>query len=755
MNKEKQQSELSDTADTFIVTVGIKGMHCAGCVATVEKAISEAEGVLSANVNLATETAQVKLATDIVDMQGIFDSVLSVGYEAVELKTDLDDETEFEKEQEAEFQNLKTRFIVAAGLTILVLLGSFHSHLPILYQISQQIMRISMLVLTALILFWSGRQFFRNAIIRARHGKADMDSLISLGTSSAYIYSALATLAPDFITTAGQSPDVYFDTAAVIITLILFGRMLESKAKRRASSAIRKLIGLQPRTTIVIRNGEEITIPTRQVVVGDLVLVRPGERIPVDGVVKEGSSAVDESMITGESMPVDKGPGDDVIGSTVNRMGSFQFEARKVGTKTVLAQIVRLVREAQGSKAPIQRLADKIASYFVPTVIMIAVLTFTIWFISESLPFALLNAISVLIIACPCALGLATPTAIMVGTGRGAEMGILIRSGEVLETIHNVNTVVFDKTGTLTVGKPSVVAVVPYDGHTEEEILQFTGSVEKLSEHPLAKAILERVKDFNLVLPSVSGFKAQPGHGAEAEVEGKHVIVGSPRLMKQVGIDIDQVSQEVDQITKQGQTAILTAIDKRIIGVLAVADSVKETAVDEISLLHQSGIKTFMMTGDTAETGQAIGEQVGIDRIISGVLPEDKAAEIQSLQKEGNKVAMVGDGINDAPSLVQADVGIALGTGTDIAMEASDVTLISGDLSGVRSAISLSHRTVKTIHQNLFFAFVYNSIGIPVAAGVLFPFFGVLLDPMFASAAMAASSLSVVINSLRLRKFNI
>jgi Cu+-exporting ATPase len=490
------------------------------------------------------------------------------------------------------------------------------------------------------------------------------------------------------------------------------------------------------------------------VLVGDIVLVRPGERIPVDGMVVEGHSAVDESMVTGESMPVDKGLGDEVIGATVNRMGSFRFEAQKVGTETVLSQIIRLVREAQGSKAPIQRLADKIASYFVPAVIMISLVTFIIWLTSETLPFALLNAISVLIIACPCALGLATPTAIMVGTGRGAEMGILIRSGEVLETIHKVNIVVFDKTGTLTVGKPSVVGMIPYHDFSEEEILQFTGSVEKLSEHPLANAILDRVNQLELTLSKVSEFNALPGHGVKGKVAGREVLVGSPRLMEQNGISFDYAIKEIEQITKRGQTPVLIALDKTLISVLALSDSVKENAEGVISRLHHQGINTVLLTGDSEETAKFIGKQVGIDRVISGVLPEGKTIEVQNLQEDGRIVAMVGDGINDAPSLVQADVGIALGTGTDIAMEASDVTLISGNLDGVISAIKLSNRTVRTIHQNLFFAFIYNSIGIPVAAGVLFPVFGVLLDPMFASAAMAVSSLSVVINSLRLRKYS-
>ena len=754
LNKEKKESEVSDLADISTVTIGIKGMHCASCVATVENAIREVQGVLSTSVNLATETAQVELATDIIDMQGIFNSVSSAGYEAVELKSDMNDKSEFETEQEEEFRSLQRRLFVAAGLTVLILLGSFQSQFAFSSQIPQQIMRMAMLVLTAPILFWSGRQFFRNAIVRARHGRADMDSLIAIGTLSAYIYSALATLVPEFFTTAGQTPEVYFDTAAVIITLILLGRMLESRAKKRTSSAIRKLIGLQPRNATVFRNGDEITIPTRKVLVGDIVLVRPGERIPVDGVVVEGHSAVDESMVTGESMPVDKGVGDEVIGATVNRMGSFRFEAQKVGTETVLSQIIRLVREAQGSKAPIQRMADKIASYFVPAVIMISLVTFIIWLTSETLPFALLNAISVLIIACPCALGLATPTAIMVGTGRGAEMGILIRSGEVLETIHKVNIVVFDKTGTLTVGKPSVVGMIPFHDFSEEEILQFTGSVEKLSEHPLANAILDRVNQLELTLSKVSEFNALPGHGVKGKVAGREVLVGSPRLMEQNGISFDYAIKEIEQITKRGQTPVLTALDKTLISVLALSDSVKENAEGVISRLHHQGINTVLLTGDSEETAKFIGKQVGIDRVISGVLPEEKTIEVQNLQEDGRIVAMVGDGINDAPSLVQADVGIALGTGTDIAMEASDVTLISGNLDGVRSAIKLSNRTVRTIHQNLFFAFIYNSIGIPVAAGVLFPFFGVLLDPMFASAAMAVSSLSVVINSLRLRKYS-
>jgi Cu+-exporting ATPase len=591
------------------------------------------------------------------------------------------------------------------------------------------------------------------------------------------------TLAPDFFRARGITPAVFYETAAVIITLILLGRLLEAIAKGRTSEAIKRLMGFQAKTARILRNGEERDIAVEAVRIGDLVIVRPGEKIPVDGAVREGASAVDESMLTGESLPVEKRPGDQVIGATLNKTGMFKFEATKVGKDTVLAQIIRLVEEAQGSKAPIQRMADYVASIFVPTVIGIAILTFLLWLAfgpSPAFLFALLNFVAVLIIACPCALGLATPTAIMVGTGKGAEQGILIRGGESLELAHKIQTIVFDKTGTLTKGQPEVTDILCQgaeplrnaecgmrngEGESEKsaicnlqsaialELLRLAASLERGSEHPLGEAILEKAKIGGVALSEVEEFEAVPGHGVRGKVDGRMVLLGNARLMQENGIHLGELADKAEEFAGQGKTPMFVAVDGEALGVIAVADTLKDHSVEAVRALHRLGVEVVMITGDNRRTAVAIAQQAGIDRILAEVLPDQKAEEVKKLQAEGRVVAMVGDGINDAPALARADVGIAIGTGTDVAIEASDITLIGGDLRGVVTAIELSKRTLRTIKQNLFWAFIYNIVGIPVAAGVLYPFFGILLNPVLASIAMAMSSVSVVSNSLRLRRF--
>jgi Cu+-exporting ATPase len=554
----------------------------------------------------------------------------------------------------------------------------------------------------------------------------------------------------------GLMLDVYFDTSAAIIVLILLGRFLESRAKGRTSEAIKKLMGLQPKTARVIRDGREMDISLKEVVPGDIVLVRPGEKIPVDGIVREGYSSVDESMVTGESIPIEKRAGDKVIGATINKSGSFQFEATRVGKDTVLAQIIRLVQEAQGSKPPIARMADVIASYFVPVVILVAIATFLIWVVfgpHPSLTYAFLNFVAVLIIACPCSLGLATPTSIMVGTGKGAENGILIRGAEALETAHQLHIIVLDKTGTLTRGEPSVTDIVESKRFTQKEILTLSASAERRSEHPLGEAILKKAMEEGLTLLDPKDFQAIAGQGIEATIDSKRILLGNKKMMDERKVNLNGMADRSEQLSREGKTPMFLAVDGEMAGVIAVADTLKDHSREAVEALHRMGLEVVMLTGDNRRTAEAIAKQAGIDRVLAEVLPEMKAEEVRRLQSEGKKVGMVGDGINDAPALAQADVGIAIGTGTDVAMESSDITLIGGDLKGIVTAIALSKATIRNIKQNLFWAFAYNTILIPVAAGVLFPFFGILLNPIFAAGAMAFSSVTVVSNALRLRRF--
>jgi Cu+-exporting ATPase len=619
------------------------------------------------------------------------------------------------------------------------------------------------LALTTPVVFYSGWQFYRSAWAAMRQRLADMNTLIAVGTGAAYLYSLAATIAPGFFAPghegmAGMTkPPVYFEAAGVIIALILLGRMLESRARGKTSDAIRKLVGLQAKTARVIREGREQDIAIGDVMIGDTIIVRPGEKIPVDGVILEGASAVDESMLTGESLPVDKAMGDTVFGATINKTGAFRLTATKVGKDTVLQQIVRMVQEAQGAKAPIARLADRISGVFTPVVIAIAIVTFIVWFAlmpaDVRLPMALQAFVAVLIIACPCALGLATPTAIMVGTGRGAENGILIKGGESLETAHRLQTIVLDKTGTITRGKPELTDVMAANGFDEQELLRIVATAENVSEHPIAEAIVRGATARGLQLTEAREFNAVAGHGIEARIDDHQVLIGNAKMMRERNVSLDSFADRAARLAAEGKTPMFAAIDGRLAGVLAVADQIKAESRAAIGALQEMGLEVVMITGDSRATAEAVAREVGITRVLAEVLPNEKADEIKRLQSEEKIVGMVGDGINDAPALARADVGIAIGTGTDVAIEASDVTLISGDLRGVVTAIRLSRATVRTIKQNLFWAFIYNVIGIPIAAGLLYPLTGWLLSPIIASAAMSLSSVSVVTNSLRLRRF--
>jgi len=738
----------------------IEGLHCASCVASSEEAIIGVPGVISAAVNLASSRATVEYAGEI-DVAALKRAVSEAGYKLGAESATIEDVS---LTAEREIKSLRSRFIVAMTLGVIIMaLGfvpEFSGKAYLLWAVATPVQ------------FWAGWRFYKGMWAALRHRRADMNTLIAVGSSAAYFYSVVAVLFPHAFVSGVIEAELYFDTAVVIIALILLGRFLEARARGRTSGAIKKLIGLRPSTASVIRNGQEFAIPVDDVQVGDLVLVRPGEKVPVDGVIRQGYSAVDESMISGESLPVDKKAGDEVIGATINRTGSFQFEATRVGKDTTLSHIVRLVEEAQGSKAPIQRLADIIAGYFVPAVIGIALITFAIWFFlgpEPSLNYALLNFVAVLIIACPCALGLATPTAIIVGTGLGAEHGILIRSAETLEKAHRIKTVLLDKTGTLTLGSPKVTDTIAVAPFTQDELLQLAASAEKSSEHPLGKAIVAEAAGKKLAMLPVSDFNSLPGLGIEARVDGKRLELGNLKLMQERNVSVAGLEQSADQLWGQGKTVMFLGTDGWLSGLLALSDSLKPTAKEAVVDMHRLGLEVAMVTGDNHRAAVSIAKEAGIDRVLAEILPENKAAEVRKLQAEGRVVAMVGDGINDAPALAQADVGIAIGTGTDVAIETADITLMSGDLRGIPASIALSKRTMRTIRQNLFWSFAYNVILIPVAAGVLYLAFGNngvpsglqfflgsygFLNPMLAAAAMALSSVSVVTNSLRLRRFD-
>jgi len=734
------------------VTIPISGMTCASCVATLEKVLSQVPGVTRAQVNLATERATVEFVAGAVGLAELRKAVTDAGYKPLEVSTDRDREAEAREREE---RDLRTKFIVSAVLAGLIFLISLPHMVGLSHLLHFSLLTsyFSLLLATP-VQFWAGFRFYRGFFKALKHGTADMNTLIAVGTSAAYFYSLAVVLFPGFFSLAGYGAAVYFDTSAVIIALILLGRWLEAKAKGRTSQAIKRLVGLAPKTARVLCGKEEVDVAIEEVVPGDLIRVRPGEKVPVDGIIAEGSSSLDEAMLTGESLPVDKGVGSRVFGGTLNKVGSFVFKAEKVGRDTMLAQIIRLVEEAQGSKAPVQRLADKVASAFVPIVIGIAVLTFILWLIFSPPPVftqALLAFVAVLIIACPCALGLATPTAIMVGTGKGAESGILIKSGEALERLEKVTTVVFDKTGTLTKGEPKVVEVAGF-GMDMNAVLSLASAVEKGSEHPLGEAVVVEAKNRGIAIPDASDYEAVPGKGMLAMVNNQKVLVGKPEWLKELGVEVPSEAQAtIAEWSGKGRTAIGVASDHKLKGLMALADVLKDEAHAAVQSLDKAGLSVVMITGDSKGTAQAIAQEAGIERVLSEVLPQDKSREVKRLQGEGKVVAMVGDGINDGPALAQADVGIAMGSGTDVAMEAGDITLMRGDLRGVARAIALSRKTMGTIRWNLFWAFAYNVLGIPIAAGVLYPFFHITLNPMIAAGAMAASSVFVVTNSLRLR----
>jgi len=730
----------------------IIGMHCASCVRVTERALKKTSGVSNAVVNLATQKASVTFDSDICKPNDLADSVAKTGYV---LNIDASEE-DIQKEKNRQMQNLRNKVVVSLGLGVLILWGSF----PGLMDTAPGFLRnfYIQLILATPVQFWAGLEFYRATIPALKNRTANMDTLVVLGTTVAYSYSVFVTFFPKIIMELGMEIMPYFDVTVIVIGLILLGRYFEVKAKAGTSMAIKKLIGLQAKTARVIRGEKEFSISIEMVMAGDVIRVRPGEKIPVDGQILSGESSIDESMITGESLPVEKKKGDIVVGSTINKLGTFTYRATKIGADTMLAQIVKLVEEAQGSKAPIQRLADVVSSYFVPIVMMLAFLTFGLWYIFGPQPtflFAILNTVAVLIIACPCAMGLATPTAIMVGTGKGAQNGILIRDAQSLETANKINTVVFDKTGTLTKGKPEVTDIISVANLSENEIISMAGSIEKGSEHSLADAIVNEAIIRKVRLDSVSKFKAISGYGVEGYIGKKHVKLGNRKLMNRESILYKEVDKKIGELESEGKTVMMIVSDKKLVGIIAVADTVKDSARNGIEELQKKGIEVIMITGDNSRTATAIANILGISRVLSEVLPEEKESEIRKLQAEGKIVAMVGDGINDAPALAAADIGIAMGTGTDVAIEAADITLINKDLRSVVASIDRSHKTIRTIKLNLFWAFGYNVVLIPVAMGVLFPFFGILLSPIFASVAMASSSISVVSNSLLLNRVDL
>ena len=785
----RKRDEPPDMVPTQKVNLSVGGMTCAACQIRVQRALDREPGVIQASVNLMLKSAEVTYDPGTTTPDAVRLAITQTGYEA-EINssdhTDQDEQAQQEQRQAEEFRLFRNKAVVSGTLGVVAmvlsmpLMGSAPTHphggvtdpfmqwimrwmtpvltsfAPDLYAINPNILAFTLLAMTVFVMTWAGRHFYTRAWAAFRHHSADMNTLVAVGTGAAFLFSLLATLAPEVFFSRGMAPELYYEAVIMIIALILTGNALESRAKRQTSAALRTLMTLQPKTARIIRDGLEQEIPVEDMQTGDTVLVRPGERIPVDGTLLSGTSAVDESMLTGESLPVDKQPGDRLIGGTMNTTGAFQYHPTTLGADSMLSRIVQLMREAQGSRAPIQKLADRVSGIFVPVVLSLAIATFMVWFVmADTAPAirALVAAVSVLIIACPCAMGLAVPTAVMVATGKGAELGVLIKGGEALQRASQVTTIVMDKTGTLTEGQPAVTDILSAPGttHTAQEILRLVASVESSSEHPLGQAIVRHATNQKYSLSPVHAFQAMTGRGAMGMVEGRQVAVGNHALMSELKVQTSAIQQDVERFAMEGKTPVYAAIDETVAALVAIADPLKASSRDVVDRLHRLGYQVTMLTGDHQRTAKAIARMAGITRVVAGVLPEGKVAEITRLQTAGEVVAMVGDGMNDAPALAQADIGIAMGAGSDIAIEASDVTLMRNDLRAVGSAIALSRQTMKTMKQNLFWAFIYNVVGIPVAAGILYPLWGIMLSPILASAAMALSSVSVVTNSLRLR----
>jgi Cu+-exporting ATPase len=731
------------------ISIPVEGLASASA-SIVESSISKLNGIVNVNINPATENITVEFVPTIISVENIKSEIEKFGFKVPHLDEE-DVELYEEIIKKREYEDLKKRFIFSSILTSLILLdmlSHFFHHFG-----DRTVVNYILFLLTTPVMFYGGGKFFRSFLAGIRHLSADMNTLIAIGTGSAYLYSVVATFIPSVFTSIGRTPDVYYETSAVIITLILLGRLLEARARAQTTTAIKKLSSLQPKTATLVKDGEEITVQVKDIKPGDIVLVKPGERIPVDGIIIEGFASVDESVITGESMPVEKKPGDSVIGSTLNKAGSFKFRVTNVGKDTVFSKIIQLVKDSLASKPPIQKLADKVASVFVPIVISIATLSFIIWYLlGYGFTFALMNFIATLIVACPCALGLATPTAIVVAAGKSAEMGILIKNGKALEIANKINLVVFDKTGTITYGKPEVTDIIKLGNLTEDEILRLSASVERNSEHPLAEAIVRYARVRNLKLYEPKNFFSVPGQGVLADVDSSEVAVGNLTFMSNLGIDAKKFENTIDILSNEGKTPVFIAVDKRIVGIIAIADTIKHDAKETILNLKKLGIDVAILTGDNYKTARAIANKIGVDKVFAEVLPEQKSEKIEELKKSGYIVAMVGDGINDAPALAKADVAIAIGSGTEVASATADIILLKDDIKGVLQLIKISSKTYKIIKQNLFWAFFYNIILIPIAAGVLYPFTGLLLKPVFASLSMSFSSILVVTNSLRIKK---
>ncbi len=769
-------------------TLQLSGMTCAACSSRVQAALARAPGVVDASVNLMTAEARVAYDPGAVSPEGLLAAVRATGYGASLPSAGGDPLAEQDAEREREFQTFRRKAAVAlvAGAVAMVVsmpLMAAHAHLglgapadplmrwsmrvldpplsralPWLYALPRSVLAYGLLALTAVVMAWAGRHFYVRALSAFRHHAADMSTLVAVGTGAAFLLSLAATVAPGSFVAHHLAPDVYYEAVVLILALVLTGNALEARAKRQTSAALRALARLQPKSARVVRGGAEVDVRIEEVALGEVIVVRPGERLPVDGEVLSGASAVDESMLTGEPLPVEKGPGARVTGATINGRGGFRYRATAVGEGSVLSRIVKMVRDAQGSRAPIQRLADRISGIFVPVVLSLAIATFVVWFVAADVAPAargVAAAVAVLVIACPCAMGLAVPTAVMVATGKGAELGVLVKGGEALERAQAVDTVVLDKTGTVTAGKPVVTAVElpPSAPLAEDELLALAGAVERASEHPLAAAIAAHAAERGARTLQVKAFASVTGRGARGEVEGHAVVVGTPALLAEAGVDAGPLLARAAELAARGHTAVFAAVDGVLAGLIAVADPIRPSSREAVKRLRRMGLQVVMLTGDARATAEAVGREAGIERVVAGVLPEGKLAEIERLQGEGRVVAMVGDGINDAPALARADVGVAMGSGTDVAVEAADVTLMRPDLLAVADAIALSRRTMRTMRQNLFWAFAYNVVGLPVAAGALYPVMGLLLSPVLASAAMAMSSVSVVTNSLRLGRF--